>query len=60
VLGGLSIIGNLLSLVAIGLLFSLGFLGVISALFVVVSLVTIIGAIIFMFKSDSNYYFKAS
>ncbi|MFD1146834.1 hypothetical protein [Saccharothrix hoggarensis] len=60
VLGGLAVIGNLLSLLLIGILFSIGFLGVLQALFVVVSLVAIIGAIVFMFKSDSNYYFKAS
>ncbi|ONI82472.1 hypothetical protein ALI22I_41110 [Saccharothrix sp. ALI-22-I] len=60
VLGGLSTIGNLLSLLAFGILFSIGFLGVISALFVVASLVTIIAAIVFMFMPDSNYYFKAS
>ncbi|WP_447004622.1 hypothetical protein ACRAKI_34365 [Saccharothrix isguenensis] len=60
VLGGLSIIGNLLSLAVIGILLSLGAFGVISALFVLVSLVAVIGAIVFMYKSDSNYYFKAS
>ncbi|RKT57901.1 proline-rich domain-containing protein [Saccharothrix australiensis] len=60
VLGALGILGGLFGLFAIGLLFSIGFLGAIQALLSVVQLVITIGALVFMFKSDANYYFKAS
>jgi hypothetical protein len=60
VLGVISVIGGLLGLLAIGVLFSVGFLGAIQALLGLAQLAITIGAIVFMFKSDSNYYFKAS
>ncbi len=60
VLGGIAVILGLIGLLAIGILFAVGFLGVIQALLSLVQLVVIIGAIVFMFKSDSNHYFKAS
>ncbi|MFI9007090.1 hypothetical protein ACIGNX_07670 [Actinosynnema sp. NPDC053489] len=60
VLGVLAIIGGLFGLVAIGILFSVGFLGVIQALLSLAQLVLTIAAIVFMFKADSNQYFKAS
>jgi hypothetical protein len=60
VLGGLSVIAGLISLLALGIMFSVGFLGVISVLLGLVQLAVTIGAIVFMFMSDSNYYFKAS
>lgn len=60
VLGGLSILFGLIGLLAIGLLFAIGAMGAIQGLLGVAQLAVIIGAIVFMFKSDSNYYFKAS
>ncbi|WP_433266066.1 hypothetical protein ACQPZF_39795 [Actinosynnema sp. CS-041913] len=60
VLGGLGVLGGILGLFAMGLLFGLGFLGVIQVLFNLVQLALTIGALVFMFKSESNYYFKAS
>lgn len=60
VLGSIAAILGLIGLFAIGILFAVGFLGVIQGLLSLVQLAAIIGAIVFMFKSDSNYYFKAS
>lgn len=60
VLGSIAAILGLIGLFAIGILFAVGFLGVIQALLGLVQLAAIIGAIVFMFKSDSNYFFKAS
>ncbi|MEU4739467.1 hypothetical protein AB0G02_03240 [Actinosynnema sp. NPDC023658] len=60
VLGVISVIGGLLGLLAIGILFSVGFLGAIQALLGLAQLAITIAAIVFMFKSDSNRYFKAN
>ncbi|KAA2264843.1 hypothetical protein F0L68_07135 [Solihabitans fulvus] len=60
VLGGLSILAQLLGLLAIGILFSVGALGAIQALLGIVELIVVIGAIVFMFKGESSRYFKAS
>ncbi|WP_367134601.1 hypothetical protein [Saccharothrix sp. HUAS TT1] len=60
VLGALSVIAGLLGLLALGVMFSIGFLGAIQALLGLVQLAITIAAIVFMFKSDSNRYFKAS
>ncbi len=59
VLGGLGVIGGVVSLFTFGVLFSIGFFGVIQALFSLVSLAVTVGALIFMFKPDANHYFKA-
>lgn len=60
VLGGLGILIGLISLLGFGILFSIGILGVLQALLGLVALVAEIGAIVFMFKSDSNHFFKHS
>ncbi|MBB5954726.1 hypothetical protein FHS29_001296 [Saccharothrix tamanrassetensis] len=60
VLGGIGVIGGLVGLLSFGVLFSIGFFGVIQALLSLVSLAVTIGALIFMFKPDANHYFKAS
>jgi len=60
VLGGIGVIGGLVGLLTIGVLFSIGILGALQALLSLASLVVTIGALIFMFKSDANYYFKKS
>ena len=60
VLGGLGILLGLIGFLGFGILFSTGILGVLQALLGVVALVAEIGAIVFMFKSDSNRYFKFS
>ncbi|CCH35297.1 proline-rich domain-containing protein [Actinosynnema sp. NPDC047251] len=60
VLGGIGVISGLVGLAGFGLLFSIGFFGVIQALLSLVSLAVTVGALIFMFKPDANHYFKSA
>jgi hypothetical protein len=60
VLGGLGILFGLMGLAALGILFAVGVFGAIQAVLGLVALVVEIAAIVFMFKSDSNRYFKAN
>jgi hypothetical protein len=57
VLGALSL---LFGIIGIWVYFGLGFLGLLQGLLALVGYVAIVGAIIFMFKPESNQYFKAS
>jgi hypothetical protein len=59
VLGVLSVLAGLFGLLLIGVLFSIGILGVLQALLGIAQLVTVIAAIVFMYKRESNAYFKA-
>jgi hypothetical protein len=56
VLGGL---GVLFGIFGVAVLFSVGFLGVVQGLLALVSYAAIVGGIVFMFKPESNHFFKA-
>jgi hypothetical protein len=57
VLGAISVLFGILGLFV---LFSVGFLGIIQGLLQLIGYAAIVGAIVFMFKPESNQYFKAS
>jgi hypothetical protein len=57
VLGGISL---LFGIIGIWVYFGLGFLGLLQGLLALVSYAAIAGGIFFMFKPESNQYFKAS
>ncbi|MET1075115.1 MAG: hypothetical protein ABWY11_20885 [Umezawaea sp.] len=57
VLGAISL---LFGIFGIWVYFGLGFLGLLQGLLALVSYAAIIGGIVFMFKPESNHYFKAS
>jgi hypothetical protein len=55
VLGGL---GLLFGIFGVWVYFALGFLGLVQGLLALVSYAAIVGGIVFMFKPESNHYFK--
>lgn len=56
----LGVISVLFGILGVFVLFSVGFLGIIQGLLSLVGYAAIVGGIIFMFKPESNQYFKAS
>jgi hypothetical protein len=57
VIGGISLLSGIILLLTLGLLFSIGGLGILEVLFSLASLATVGGAIFFQFKADANSYF---
>lgn len=58
VLGGIYLLITLFSLLALGILFAIGGLGILQGLLNLVSIVVIIGAIVFQFRGESNHFFR--
>ncbi|SNR93998.1 hypothetical protein SAMN06265360_13812 [Haloechinothrix alba] len=60
VLGGLGLLFGLIGLMVLPVYFAIGFLGSLIGLLEIASLVIIAAAIVFMFRAESNHYFKHS
>jgi hypothetical protein len=60
VIGGISLLLGVIALFALGVLFSIGGLGVLEVLFSLASLATVGGAIFYQFKADANQFFVRS
>jgi hypothetical protein len=60
VLGVLGILGLAFGLLALPILFSVGILGILQGLLNIATLVLVIAAIVFQFKTDANEYFRRS
>lgn len=60
VIGGISLLLGVIALFTLGVLFSIGGLGVLEVLFSLASLATVAGAIFYQFKADANPYFVRS
>ncbi|MBA0127457.1 DUF5336 domain-containing protein [Haloechinothrix sp. YIM 98757] len=60
VLGGIGLLFGLLGLLTLPVYFAIGFVGALIGLLQIASLAVIAAAIVFMFRAESNHYFRYS